>query len=93
MMWELWKMGFNAWENSTAKLLDDVLGSPLILAPSGMMLSGVMKAKAKSDEMVSQTWGRMGLPTRQDQERTLHALNQLQSRLLDLEEKLDSMNQ
>lgn len=91
MMWELWKKGFNAWEGSTAKLLEEVLASPLILSPSGQMMTSVMKAKAKSDDMVQQAWSRAGLPTRGDQERTLHALNQLQSRLLDLEEKLDSM--
>ena len=30
----------------------------------------------------------VGLPTRRDQERTLHKLNQLESRLYDLEEQL-----
>ena len=30
----------------------------------------------------------MGVPTRHDQERSLHALNQIQSRLADLEDKL-----
>ena len=48
-----------------------------------------MKAKAASDKKVAETWGSLGLATRRDQERTLHALNQIQSRLLDLEEKLD----
>lgn len=91
MMWEMWKKGFNAWESSTAKLLEEVLKSPLILAPSGKMMTGMMKAKAKSDDSMADAWGRVGLPTRRDQERTLHALNQLQSRILDLEEKLDSM--
>lgn len=92
MMWELWKKGFNAWEGSTAKYMDEILRSPLVLSPSGQMMTSVMKAKAKSDDLVANAWGAMGLPTRRDQERTLHALNQLQSRLLDLEEKLDSMN-
>jgi len=32
----------------------------------------------------------MGLPTKRDQERALHLLNQLQSRIMDLEEKLES---
>ena len=32
----------------------------------------------------------LGLPTKRDQERTLHLLNQLQSRLMDLEEKLET---
>ncbi len=31
----------------------------------------------------------MGLPTRRDQERAIHTLNQLQSRLIDLEERLE----
>jgi polyhydroxyalkanoate synthesis regulator phasin len=91
MMWEMWKKGFNAWESSTAKLMEDVLKSPLILSPSGKMMTGMMKAKAKSDGQMADAWSRVGLPTRRDQERTLHALNQLQSRILDLEEKLDSM--
>jgi hypothetical protein len=30
----------------------------------------------------------MGLPTKHDQERTLHALNQIQSRLIDIEDRL-----
>ena len=50
-----------------------------------------MKAKAASDKAVAQWWSMMGLPTRRDQERTLHALNQLQSRLIDLEEQLASL--
>ena len=34
-------------------------------------------------------WGAMGLPTKKDQERALHAINELESRLLDLEERLE----
>jgi hypothetical protein len=49
-----------------------------------------MKAKAAGDRAVAAWWGSMGLPTKRDQERTLHALNQIQSRLLDLEERLES---
>jgi hypothetical protein len=48
-----------------------------------------MKAKAARDRAVAHGWGLMGLPTKRDQERALHALNQLQSRLIDLEERLD----
>jgi hypothetical protein len=47
-----------------------------------------MKMKAASDKAMSAWWGALGLPTKRDQERTLHALNQLQSRLMDLEERL-----
>ena len=88
-MWEMWKRGFNAWEQTTAKYFEQVLSNPAILGPSGKVLSATMKAKAAGDKAMASWWGSMGLPTRQDQERTLHALNQLQSRIMDLEEKLE----
>ena len=88
MLWEYWKKGFDAWENRTAQLLEQWLKNPLVLEPMGAMLSATMKAKAAREKAVAQWWAALGLPTRRDQERTLHALNQLESRLLDLEEKL-----
>ena len=66
-----------------------MLKSPLVLGPSGAMLTAAMKAKAAADKATAHVVGRVGLPTKRDQERTLHALNQLQSRLIDLEEKLE----
>ena len=89
MIWKAWKKGFNTWENATADYLEEVLKSPMVLQPSGKMLSLAMKAKAKQEEAAAKWWGAMGLPTKTDQERTLHALNQLQSRVMDLEEKLE----
>ena len=56
---------------------------------SGAMLTSVMRMKAASDRMNAMWWGAMGLPTKRDQERTLHLLNRLESRILDLEEKLE----
>jgi hypothetical protein len=88
MGWDLWKKGFDAWENATAEYAEKLLKSPLVLTPGGAMLSAVMKAKAASDKASASFWGNLGLPTKRDQERTLHALNQLQSRLIDLEERL-----
>ena len=90
MMWDQYKKAFDAWENATAKYMETVLKSPLVLGPSGAMLTAAMKAKAAQDKAIAGFWGAMGLPTKRDQERTLHALNQLESRLLDLEEKLDA---
>lgn len=86
--WKLFKQGFDRWEASTAKLMETWLKSPLLLEPAGGMLSVAMKAKAKSDEAVAKWWAGAGLPTRRDQERMMHAINQLQSRLIDLEEEL-----
>ena len=50
-----------------------------------------MRAKAAGDKAVAASWSAMGLPTRRDQERTLHALNMLESKLLDLEDRLEDM--
>jgi hypothetical protein len=89
MLWDLWKKGFDAWEEATARYLEAVLKSSAVLVPSGALLSTVMKAKAERDRMTARFWNAMGLPSRQDQERALHLLNQLQSRINDLEQKLE----
>jgi len=86
--WDLTKQYFNAWENQTAKYLEHWLKSPLLLEPAGAARRAPMKSKARPDKAAADFWGTLGLPTKRDQERTLHALNQLQSRLLDLEERL-----
>jgi hypothetical protein len=51
------------------------------------MLTAMMKTKAATDRAMSAWWAAIGLPTRRDQERALHKLNQLESRLYDLEER------
>ncbi len=88
MLWDMWKKGFYAWEDATAKYLEQWMKSPLLLGPSGMMLGNAMKAKAAYDKAASNWVGNLGLATKRDQERTLHTLNQLQSRMIDLEERL-----
>ncbi len=86
--WDAFKKYFGAWETQTARVIEQVMRSPLVLEPAGHCLSAAMKTKAASDRAVAAAWGAVGLPTKRDQERTLHALHQIQSRLLDLEEKL-----
>lgn len=88
MDWQTWKKGFEVWEKSTAGLLEVWLKSPLTLEPAGAMLTAAMKTKVYTDKAMAAWWGAIGLPTKRDQERALHALNQLESRLLDLEEQL-----
>lgn len=93
MVWELWKKGFKKWESATAEYLEQVLESPAVLYPSGKTLESVMKVKGKLDDAAEKWWGAWGLPTKHDQERTLHRINKLESRLLDLEEQLRQANQ
>jgi hypothetical protein len=88
--WDDWKKGFDVWEQATAKWVEEWMKSPLVLGPGGAMLTAAMKAKKAADDAKAQLWGQMGLPTKRDQERSLHLLNQLQSRIMDLEEKLQA---
>jgi hypothetical protein len=87
--WEEFKKGFNSWEDSTAKVLERVLKSPKFIGPSGAALSAYMRARAKGENAKSELWSEVGVATRIDQERTLHLLNRLESRMLDLEERID----
>jgi polyhydroxyalkanoate synthesis regulator phasin len=93
MIWNMWKKSFYAWENATADYLEEVLKNPLVLGPSGKLLGAVMKLKAKKQEKATNLWSSLGLPTKHDQERSLHALNKLESRLLDMEEQLWELKQ
>lgn len=88
MIWDMWKQGFAAWEQATAQYMEKVLTNPGVLGPAGAMLSAAMKTKAATDRALSQWWATLGLPTRRDQERALHKLNTLESRLYDLEERM-----
>jgi hypothetical protein len=48
--WDMWKKGFEAWEGATARYMEQVMKNPLVLGPSGAMLSAAMKAKAATDK-------------------------------------------
>ena len=86
--WDLTKRAFNVWEKATAKVLDRWLENPAVLEPAGAWLGSMMKLKQQTDKMTAAWWGAVGLPTKRDQERTLHLINQLHSRVMDLEEQL-----
>jgi hypothetical protein len=88
LTWDLWKRSFDVWEKATAEYLESVLKNPVVLGPAGALLTSTMKTKAAADRAAAAWWGQLGLPTKRDQERALHKLNQLESRLLDLEEEL-----
>jgi hypothetical protein len=86
--WDQWKKAFDVWENTTAQFLEQWMKSPLVLTPAGAILAAAMRTKSATDKAMEAWWASLGLPTRRDQERALHALNQLQSRIYDLEERL-----
>lgn len=86
-MWQQWKQGFGSWEAATSRYLEKVLANPLMVAPAAALLGGITQSKLRLDNATARIWSAVGLPTRRDQERILHKLNQLESKLLDLEEQ------
>ncbi|CAN5549692.1 hypothetical protein BH11MYX1_BH11MYX1_11400 [soil metagenome] len=87
-LWDMWKHGFGAWERATTHFVEKALSNASVIGPAGALLTTVMKTKAASDQAMIRMWSIVGLPNRRDQELTLHKLNQLESRLFDLEEQL-----
>ena len=90
--WEMWKNGFAAWEQATAQYLEQVLQNPAVLGPAGTLLTAAMKTKAQADRAVASAWAAAGLPTRRDQERALYKLDRLESRLADLEDRIEELD-
>lgn len=90
-IWETWRKGFDAWEAAAAPFFESIMKSPLVLSPAGAVVSAAAKLMAARDEALAQAWGALGLPTRRDQERALHALMLLEGRLCDLEERIDEL--
>jgi hypothetical protein len=88
MIWDTWKQGFSAWERATSQFVEKALSNPGVIGPAGAMLSTVMKTKAATDKALAMWWSAFGLPTRDQSQLALHKLNQLESRIFDLEEQL-----
>lgn len=86
MIWSTWKKGFDSWEVATARLLEATLRSPLVLGPAGSMLTAALRMKKMGDDGLARVWSRTGLGTRREADHARHLINQLESRLLDLEE-------
>ena len=61
--WDNWKKGFDVWEKATAGLLETMMKSPLLLEPTGTLLTQMMKLKAASDRAVeAQSATALGAP-------------------------------
>ncbi len=87
-IWTAMKSSFDAWEQAATPLFDAWLRSPFFLGSAGTMLTGLTRVRAMQRKMLDHWWANVGLSTRRDQERTLHGIDDLQSRLVDLEARL-----
>lgn len=79
---------YATWEKQTAAYFEKVLRNPGFLELSGNLMGAALRSKIVVDQFLMATWKSLLLPTKRDQERTLHLLNELHSRVNDLEDEL-----
>lgn len=88
-LWNAWKQAFERWEQVTGRELEESLRDARWLEPAGAAVSAVFRAADLRHRGLAELWSAVGLPSRRDQERTLFLLHELESKLLDLEERLE----
>jgi hypothetical protein len=76
---------YTFWERTTAAYLEALTRNPLFLSTNSNWLNGFLTLKKTADSGLRSLFSGLGLPTRHDQERTLHLLHQIAARLDDLE--------
>lgn len=79
------RQAFTLWERTSAAYLETLTRNPLFLGVNSGWLNGFLMVKKATDSGMRTLLSSLGLPTRHDQERTLHLLQQIEARLDDLE--------
>jgi len=80
---------YSTCERNTSKYFEKLFRDPTFLKFMGNSMDQMFKAKILNDDFFLSLWKQMLLPNKRDQERTLHQLNEIESQLFDLEEKLE----
>lgn len=81
-------MWFDAWEPRAAIAWDAAVRQPWVVEPLAATITTVARAKSMADAVRRRVLQALGLPSREDQERALFLLQRMESRLLDLEDRL-----
>ena len=81
-------MWFDAWEPRAAIAWDAAVRQSWVVEPLAATITTVARAKSVADAVRRRILGVLGLPTREDQERVLFLLQRMESRLLDLEDRI-----
>lgn len=82
------RQAFQIWERTTAAYFDALVRNACFLTASSAGLNSFLALKKLSDSGTQMFLAALGLPTRRDQERTLHLLHQIEGRLDDLQFQL-----
>jgi hypothetical protein len=83
-----WRIWFDAWEPKAAAAWDGALRAPWVVEPVAAALTLAGRANTIRREVARRLWRACGLATQHDQDRVLFLLQRLESRILDLEDRL-----
>jgi hypothetical protein len=89
-MWSIFKAKFDSLENRAAGRIERLAQNPFLVGASARALTTFAQSKKTMDRAVAETLGAFGLATKRDQERLMHMVVELQSKLLDIEENLQT---
>lgn len=84
---------FDRWEAWSTLPLEAALGSAKLTGPAGAWLSFVARSAEVQRRWLRTWWDAWGIASREEQEHVLHTLNDLQSRLYDLEDQIEDLRE
>ena len=88
---DTFKRFYEVWEKATSEAMEMWLKSPLFAASAGKAVEKSAEFKKYIDDIIERTLKNMHLSTKGDVGRVLASLNNLESRVNDLAEKIDEL--
>ncbi len=86
-----YKKFYETWEKSMSEALEMWLKSPLFAASAGKLIEKSSGFKKYLDEVMERSLNNMRLPTKNDIDRVLASLNNLEAKINDLWDKIDEL--
>lgn len=88
-----YKKFYETWESSSSEIMEKWVNSPLFASNIGKALQKSSELKKYFDDAVEKTLKNMNFPSKNDVDRVLSSINNLEAKLNDLSDKIDDMNQ
>jgi BMFP domain-containing protein YqiC len=82
---------FSEWEKKLAEFMDKRMRDPDFMSLVGKGISTSMDAKSAFDARMDEWFKSLNLPTRHDLERVWTTLNNLETRVIDIEDRLEAL--
>ena len=85
------KQNFQLWDLLMRQYAEGLLRNQQFLDATGRAVESTFQVRQQIDKLVEASLEQMQLPTRSDMDRALHKLNELESQLRDLHDKVDRL--